>query len=236
LLVDLVIARRTLHRPLRVGLDGVDTAGKTTLADELASALRARGRRVLRASLDGFHLPRAHRLRRGADSPEGFFFDSFDYPALRRELLDPLGPGGSRSCRFAIFDALADAPVETAAEEVGVDAILLFDGIFLQRPELAGAWDLVIFVGIDRDTVLRRAAVRDAARFGSPQAAVARYRARYIPGQDLYEATCHPRDSADVVIDNNLPETPVLVRATRDQGTRPGGTAPTPTTQQRPNR
>ncbi len=55
--------------PIRVAIDGVDAAGKTTLADELVSPMRALGRTVIRASVDDFHNPReiryANRLRRG---------------------------------------------------------------------------------------------------------------------------------------------------------------------------
>lgn len=40
---------------LKVGIDGVDGAGKTTLADRLGEVLQARGTRVVRASIDGFH-------------------------------------------------------------------------------------------------------------------------------------------------------------------------------------
>lgn len=43
----------------RVGIDGVDGAGKTCLADELAGVLQAQGAPVIRASVDGFHRPRA---------------------------------------------------------------------------------------------------------------------------------------------------------------------------------
>jgi uridine kinase len=71
-------------------------------------------------------------------------------------------------------------------------------------------------LAVDFPTVLRRAAARDALRFGSVDAAIARYRARYIPGQQLYRATCHPEDKADFVIDNSHPERPVLVRAPPD--------------------
>lgn len=41
----------------RVGVDGVDGAGKTFFADELAGLLAARGVPVIRASVDGFHHP-----------------------------------------------------------------------------------------------------------------------------------------------------------------------------------
>ena len=101
-LVTAIGAVRCDH-PTRVAIDGVDAAGKTTLADELVEPLTRTGRQVIRASVDGFHLPRAARYRRGPDSPEGYFLDSFDYPALRSALLDPLGPHGARRFRSAVF-------------------------------------------------------------------------------------------------------------------------------------
>jgi uridine kinase len=54
--------------PVRVAIDGVDAAGKTMLADELARVLGARARPVIRASIDGFHRPRAERYRQGSGS------------------------------------------------------------------------------------------------------------------------------------------------------------------------
>ena len=45
-------------RTIRVAIDGVDGAGKTTFADELGSSVSALGRPVIRASVDGFHNPR----------------------------------------------------------------------------------------------------------------------------------------------------------------------------------
>jgi uridine kinase len=90
-LADLVVALDRPH-PIRVAIDGIDAAGKTTLGDALAPLIRRRGRPVIRASVDGFHRPRADRYRRGAESPEGYLQDAFDYPALRAALLDPLDP------------------------------------------------------------------------------------------------------------------------------------------------
>jgi uridine kinase len=60
----------TTSHPLRVAVDGPPAAGKTTLADELALLLRARGREVIRASTESFRLPRARRYQRGEFSPE----------------------------------------------------------------------------------------------------------------------------------------------------------------------
>ncbi len=102
-LTALVVAITCSH-PLRVAIDGIDAAGKTTLADELAPLIEAQGRPVIRASIDGFHHPRSVRYRRGPDAPEGYYEDSFDYTALRAMLLDPLGPQGNRRYRRAVFD------------------------------------------------------------------------------------------------------------------------------------
>jgi uridine kinase len=70
-------------------VDGIDGAGKTTFADELAAVLRDRGHAVIRALVDGFHNPREVRYRRGRRSAVGYYLDSFDYDRLRRVLLDP---------------------------------------------------------------------------------------------------------------------------------------------------
>lgn len=91
------------------------------------------------------------------------------------------------------------------------NAMLLADGVFLFRPELRAYWDFRIFLAIDIDEVLRRAAVRDAALFGSADATRARYLHKYIPGQQLYSAEANPRSFADLVIDNSQPQTPHLV-------------------------
>jgi uridine kinase len=197
-----IVTIRRPH-PVRVAIDGVDTAGKTTLADELVEPIAARGRPVIRASIDGFHRPREERYRRGPDSAEGYYLDSFDHAALRAALLDPLGPGGSRKYRRARFDWRTDEPVDAPVQLASPDAILLFDGVFLLRPELADAWDLHIFVHVDFKEVLKRAVERDGGAFGSAEALQARYHQRYIPGQRLYLETARPRERADVVIDNN---------------------------------
>jgi uridine kinase len=74
LLTALAYWVRSRHpaRRLRVAVDGVDGAGKTVLADELADRIMAYGRPAVRASIDGFHRPRAERYRLGRTSPEGF--------------------------------------------------------------------------------------------------------------------------------------------------------------------
>ena len=126
------IVRLSPDRIIRVAVDGVDGAGKTTFANELADAICPLRRSVIRASVDGFHNPRAIRYERGRHSPDGYFENSYNYAALKQYLLDPLSPGGCRRYRAAVFDHVTDRPVSFDEREALPASILLFDGIFLQ--------------------------------------------------------------------------------------------------------
>lgn len=209
-LVDTIESVDCPH-PLRVGIDGVDCAGKTVLADELAELLRARGREVVRASLDGFHNPRAVRHRRGRASPEGYYLDSFDLDTLLSALLLPLGPSGNRRFRTAAYDWRKDEKVYAPVRTAGGSSVLLFDGIFLQRPELAGCWDLSVYVQVGLDTALRRGMRRDGEALGGSERAAEAYRLRYIPAQRRYIRTHRPHERADVVFGNDYPDYPQAV-------------------------
>jgi uridine kinase len=219
-LADLVAARQQPH-PVRVAIDGVDAAGKTTLADELADPLAERGRPIIRASVDGFGRPRADRHRRGELSAAGYWLDAFDYPALRGNLLDPLGPGGSRRHSTATFDVRTDQPASSPFRVAPPHAVLVLDGVFLLRPELNDAWDLRIFLEVSFKEALRRAVTRDRALFGSARATRARYRQRYVPAQRRYLTTVQPRRIADLVIDNHDPAAPRLLTSRLGQPTQP---------------
>jgi uridine kinase len=203
----------SLHRfhPLRVAIDGIDEAGKTALADELVGPIEARGRPVIRASLDSFHRPRAQRHKQGTESPKGYFEDSFDYTALLDALLLPLEPEGNRSYVRAVFDHLVDAPVSVAIEQAPANAILLFDGIFLLRPELNDLWDFRIFLGVTFEVALQRALVRDLLHFGSCEELEARYLRRYFPAQRTYLDLIRPKTRADVIVKNDDPKHAELV-------------------------
>lgn len=202
-----------------VGVDGASGSGKSTFADEVADALRAAGRTVVRASIDSFHRPRHERYRRGADSPEGYYDDSHDLSAVRRRLLVPFRDG-SGSYVTAVFDEPSDRPVDAEPMACPVGAILVFDGLFLHRPELVPYWDLSVFLVADRrretqwDAYLHRDLPGDeAARRAEITARRARARLhRYREGQALYERIAEPRTRAHLVIDNDDLEHPRLLR------------------------
>lgn len=202
--------------PLRVAIDGVDASGKTMLANELAQHLGSYQRDVIQASVDDFHQPEKIRRQKGSLSPEGFYYDSYNYPALIENLLVPLGPNGNRQYRTACFDLFQDNPVNPPVKTASDDAILLVDGIFLLRRVLLPYWDLTIYIDAEFATTMQRGIARDGKIFGSTEKAAQRYRERYVPGQRLYHQEANPLDRADIIIDNNQIETPKILRHLTD--------------------
>jgi uridine kinase len=204
------IASVCLGHPVRVAIDGRLGSGKTMLANELAARLSAHARPVIRTSIDGFHRPKAERYARGRASPEGYYYDSRDLAAVTGLLLAPLGAGGDRHYRTASFDLENDRPINQEATLAPADAILIVDGTFLQRPELASGFDLTIYVAATDAIATARGVARDAGQLGGIAAASELYATRYRPASALYERLCTPESRADAVFNNDDLERPHL--------------------------
>lgn len=194
-------------RPLLVAIDGRDAAGKTVLAKELADKLRSVGADVIESSIDWFHNPSAVRYRKGRESPEGFYMDSFNIAALKILLLDPLKTGNLRY-KAKAFDHTIDRALMEPFMEADLDSILVFDGIFTHKPELRDYWDYSIYLLIDEEESIRRGVARNPE---DKEQARHMYSVRYTAGQRLYNAESDPMSHADIVIDNNNPENPVIL-------------------------
>ncbi|MEI6001358.1 uridylate kinase [Paraburkholderia bengalensis] len=188
-----------------------------------AEPVRA-GREVINGSVDGFHRPKAVRYQRGRFSAAGYYHDARDLDAVRRLLLNPLGPGGDRVYRLASFDLDLDIPIDAPSARASTDAILLLDGSFLQRPALRPALDLVIFLYAELKEANARGIERDKLRYGPGTDVEMLYELRYNPAFEMYRAECRPDENADIVIDNSNPTAPVLLRY-RVGKTRPRSTA-----------
>lgn len=205
------ILEKQKNTPILVGIDGVDACGKTTLAKELCSELKKSGRKIISASIDGFHNPKSVRYNKGEDSPQGYYLDSFNHKAVVDVLLNPLS-SGNLEYKTAVFNYLTDSEVLLPFKTANKNSILIMEGIFLFRPELVNYWDIKIFVDVEFKTTVKRATERGVEKIhiGTKQKILAKYEKRYIPGQRLYFDQVQPKEKADIVIDNNDFENPEI--------------------------
>ncbi|EWS79710.1 uridine kinase [Brachybacterium phenoliresistens] len=181
-----------------IAVDGVDGAGKTRLAAELAAIAAHEGARpAVTVSIDGFHRPRAERLAAGT-GPDGFYRASYRYDAFRRSVVEPLRAG--LPIIPAVWDVARDAPVDPEPVQVPPGGIVLVDGIFLQRPELRDVWDAVVWVEVPFAVSVPRGNARfPGMREADPEAPSNR---RYVQGQRLYLAEAAPAERARWILDN----------------------------------
>lgn len=209
------VRRRYRGGRVILAVDGRDGAGKTAFADGLAEIFAEDGSAVFRASIDGFHRPRAERYARGRTSPEGFYLDSYDVATFRRVLIDPFRDGAQTAAttgfQLAAFDVARDAPVESAWVTAPMDAVLIVDGIFLHRHDLRGLWDWSLWLDVPIEVAYARMALRD----GIDPDPLAPSNARYREGMRLYLSEADPAAAASVVVDNTDLAHPRRVRGTR---------------------
>jgi len=178
--------------PTIVGISGVDASGKTTFAKKLTQNLKQQtDRQILSTSIDNFHNPRSTRYSKGKDSPEGYYYDSFNLDALKNKLLNPISKGEPQ-VKLKHFDNTINVEVECEPTKVKSDAILILEGIFLFRDELVNYFDYKIWLDIDFDTMLKRGIARDGIEES--------YRKRYIPGQKLHLKDVNPIRLANYVV------------------------------------
>jgi uridine kinase len=164
-----------------IAIDGLPLSGKTTLADRLANAL---GLDVF--GFDDFVLPRPQR-------PVGVE-PSYPFPYFRtaefRDAVRSLKRQGT--CSYRPFNWKIGR-VDREERVVQRRGPMLVEGCSVLDPELAGLYDLRIFVESDRDTLMAARSVRD----GNSDAA--NWHSLYLPSVDLYLAT-KPRERADVIV------------------------------------
>ncbi|HMH57571.1 MAG TPA: uridine kinase, partial [Galbitalea sp.] len=154
--------------------------------------------------IDDFHQSRARRYARGSDSAEGFYRDSYDYPTFKRMLTEPFRTGWIGSFNLRAFDLKRDVPFQPVWSSGPQDAILIVDGIFLNRPELRGIWNYSIWLEVDRKIAAQRVLARDGASGNAK---------RYTDGQKLYLKEAKPREAATAIFDNNDFENPKRIFA-----------------------
>ncbi len=205
------ILKEKKEKPIIVAFDGVDTSGKTTLADNVYKILINKNANVIRVSIDNFHNPKEIRLAKGELSPEGFFEDSFNLEQIKQLMINPIKNNGNYIIT-GIYDYRNESEVKQNQIKIENNLIVLFDGIFLHRDELYQYWDVSIFLDVTFETVLQRAIKRDVEYFGSKDEVIKKYRNRYIPEEQIYLSKCNPKIRADIVIDNNDWNNPVIMK------------------------
>jgi uridine kinase len=188
---------------LRAGVDGLTAAGKTSFGQELAAALRGRGRPAMRASMDDFKHPRRHarELRYDQVTGEGCYRNAYDFASARNLLPGPAGPGRAGEVVLCAHDPLTGEDHRDTKISPPDGAVLIAGSAFAFRPGYNDCWEYRIWLDVDAETALRRGIARDSAIEGTA-GATRLHRDRYHAAETIYLAEIRPQALADLIIDN----------------------------------
>jgi len=178
----------------RVAVDGAAAAHPGRLADALVDPLRVRGRPVVRVDTGDFLRPASVRLEFGRRNPEAFYAGWLDESALRREVLDPAGPGGSGRVVTRLWDARTDRATRQPYAELPPDAVVVVSG-----PLLLGAglpFEVTVHLSLSAAALARRTAPEDRWT---------------LPAYARYVDEVNPASFADVVVRMDDPRHPALL-------------------------
>ena len=202
LIPTLLERRRTIptSRSLLVGLSGIDGSGKGYLANQIVPRLWQASVHAVSINVDGWlNLP---HVRFNPKSPAtNFYRHAIRFEEMFDQLVLPLRD--SRSC-----SVVANSASETgsAFEKLqyqfnDVDVIVL-EGIFLFKQDYVDNFDLKIWIDCSFETALARALSRRQEQL-SPTETIHAYESIYFPAQRLHLRQDHPRDKADLVLQND---------------------------------
>ncbi|MCB0959125.1 MAG: MOSC domain-containing protein [Acidimicrobiales bacterium] len=187
-------------RPITVGVDGRSGSGKSTLVATVADALRADGTTVTVVEGDDFYLGGSAPTwdaRSAAEKADTVI----DWRA-QRPVLEALRAGEAASyCPFDWESDDWDADERPIGEPILLDPaeVVLLDGAYSGRPELADLLDLRVLLEVP--TAIRRAQLLD--REG--EAYRAEWEGRWSAAEDRYFGVVAPADGFDLVLGWSAP-------------------------------
>jgi len=198
-------------RAFVVGVNGIDTSGKTEFARGVEIFLKSKNRKVQVINLDDFHNPKAVRYS-GSDQADNYYTKSFNIDTILNKLLIPARTG-KVEVKFTALNLQTDIYELERSYVFDRDTIIIFEGVFIFRKELIPYIDYKIFIDIPLEECKKRALVRDMPVLGTE--VMGKYDTKYIPAQKRYLAEFPPADVADMIIDNLNWEYPVIKKPLR---------------------
>jgi uridine kinase len=181
---------------LVVAIDGRSGSGKSTLSGAVAQAIDA-----AIVACDDFYAASVSSAEWDRRTPEQRAADGIEWRRLKREAIEPLRAG--RAARWYAFDFLAGPrvdgtyPLRPTPTECAPKPVVLLDGAFSARPELAEVLDLTILVEAAARSRQARLEAREAPDF------LWQWRARWGAAEEFYFTHVRPPSSFDLVVQMN---------------------------------
>lgn len=201
--------KKHFESPLIVGVNGVDTSGKTEFSTELSRYLGKQGIQTEVVRIDDFH--NESKVRYSEDDPvKSYYNNAFNLEKVESDLLKPIVKQKHFIGELNHLDLETDTYSKTRKYRLDNNSVLIVEGVLLYRDPIDKYFDVRIFLDVTFDEVLRRAQIRDQHIFGDNL--LNKYKSKYIPVQELYIDRVKPRKICDIHIDNEDYNNPIILK------------------------
>jgi len=198
------------NRACIIGINGVDTSGKTIFTESFSMYLKSKGFKTALVHLDDFHNPKKLRYAE-SDEIKSYINNAFNLELIKYELLEPLAKNKDVDKTLKLLDLESDTFSKNIHFNIDNETIVLVEGTLLFRESIDEYFDYRLFLDINFDEVLHRAQQRDDVKYGRD--IIKKYQKKYIPIQKWYLDKYKPRRRSDMIIDNQNYLHPTIVKS-----------------------
>lgn len=176
-----------------IGIDGLSRSGKTTFVNKMRHEVNRIDREILVLHLDDYIVARKERYNTSNEDWYEYYALQWDIHYLRDQLFKKVRVAST--LRLQRYDEQSDSHT---LEEISIHdaAVIVIEGVFLQRKEWRDYFDYVIYLDCPRRTRFLRESERT-------QKNLTKFQDRYWKAEDYYLMEQSPMENADVVINSS---------------------------------
>jgi uridine kinase len=176
------------HSTLLIGIDGCGGSGKSTLANKLKDEYS----NVTVVHMDDFYLPTSQLINlHPAQKPIGA---DVDWKRVLNQVLEPISRNNEG--HYQRYDWVKDDLAEWNTVPIG--GMVVIEGVYSIRKELAAKYDFTIWVDCSRETRLARGLERDGEEARDV------WENNWMIAEDIYVEVDKPYERADLVVNGTI--------------------------------
>ena len=180
-----------------IGIDGLGGAGKSTVSEKICREIKNNNVHTILLHIDDFIHKR--KIRYNSAYPEWqCYYDLQWRYAYFSQIINQIKSKMNHCIKIELYDKDNDCYF-VQSYEIKEKTIVIVEGIFLQRKELHGLFDYMVYIDVPEDERMIRVLKRDTY-IGNQQQIMDKYENRYFPAERKYFKEYHPEQSSDFVI------------------------------------
>lgn len=180
-----------------IGIDGLGGAGKSTISERICCEIKNNNVHTILLHIDDFINVREVRYNSAYPEWQCYYDLQWRYEYFTG-IIKQIKNRTNNNIEIELYDKDNDCYF-SQNYDIEEKTVVIVEGIFLQRKELYGIFDYMVYIDVPEDERMTRVLKRDTY-IGNEQQIIDKYENRYFPAERKYFNKYHPEQSADFVI------------------------------------